>query len=121
MKRRAATGGAYPLTNGIAGGKLPLGNLGSGSPRWSFLGGGSVSRDETSEAFPEVAAHSLGRGVEERGWRLLQLLGTAHWILSEDRLPAEPLRPAENPGGDVVELRIGPGRNFTPGTYSWCF
>jgi hypothetical protein len=26
----------YPLTNGIAGGKLPRGNLGSGSPRWSF-------------------------------------------------------------------------------------
>ena len=29
-------GKAYPLTNGIAGGKLPRGNLGSGSPRWSF-------------------------------------------------------------------------------------
>jgi hypothetical protein len=27
---------AYPLTNGIAGGKLPRGNLRSGSPRWSF-------------------------------------------------------------------------------------
>ena len=35
-ERRRATGEAYPLTNGIAGGKLPIGNLGSGSPSWSF-------------------------------------------------------------------------------------
>ena len=27
---------AYPLTNGNAGGKLPAGKRGSGSPLWSF-------------------------------------------------------------------------------------
>ena len=71
-----------------------------------LLGGRAVGGYEPGEALVEVVAHDLAGGVEERGRRLFDPLGTAHGILGQDRRDAERLgsRPLARRGGVLLDL-----------------
>ena len=69
--------------------ETPGGERRGGVPGLQTLRGASVGGEEQGVSLPEELAHRLGCGVDERGGRLLDPLGTVEGILGENRGDAQ--------------------------------